>query len=364
MITVTGVILSTMVVVLTLASQQYGPRLVKNFIEDRPSQFVIGAFAGCFIYSIITLKNINSGGTEFVPTLSVLFAVVLSLTCIGLMIYFVQHVASAIQVQSIMRRVYHDLNHAVDELFPEEIAPEKPSAKPTADAPRTIGEGAELTCIRSHRAGYVQYVQDDDLMRLAKEWDLGVELKARPGDFVYDGYELASVNSKRALDDDALGELRGIFVMGTFPTHQQDATFPIRQMEEIAIRALSPGINDPHTAVECIDYLTCSFRKLARRTWPKPQRFDAEGALRVIAPPREFETLLRQAFQQIHFYGRQDITIVTRIVASLNIIAEECPSGSERRETIVKLTREVIQESQESLPFASQRERIPDAVSA
>ncbi|WP_269542244.1 DUF2254 domain-containing protein [Cerasicoccus fimbriatus] len=360
-ITVTGVLLSTMVVVLTLASQQYGPRLVQNFIEDRPSQFVIGTFCGCFIYNIITLKNVSSGDTSFVPNISVLFAVLFSLMCIGLMIYFVQHVASSIQVQSIMRRVYSDLNEAVDELFPEEVA--RPSTEEISvdDVRAQLEDGPaegliELSCLR---AGYLQFIRDSEILRLVEQHDLLLELCCLPGEFMVKGQALARVRCRRSLHDEAREKLLATFVIGTFPTHEQDVMFPIRQMEEIAIRALSPGINDPHTAEECIDYLACAFRVLATRPWPDTLRVGQDGQPRLITRTWSFEKLLRGAFQQTFFYGREDITIVRKVLIALNDIAETCEPGSDRRKTVTEFARELAQAGGDSLPLASHREQMP-----
>ncbi|WP_309381252.1 DUF2254 domain-containing protein [Cerasicoccus frondis] len=340
-ITVTGVLLSTMVVVLTLASQQYGPRLVKNFIEDRPSQFVIGAFCGCFIYNIITLKNVSSGDSSFVPNISVLFAVLFSLTCIGLMIYFVQHVASSIQVQSIMRRVYSDLNESVAELFPEDVAEPSSNELSLDDAHAQLEDGPAdgLIELTWERSGYLQLVRESEIMRLVKQHDLLLELCCLPGAFIKKGQTLARVRCRRPLHDDAREHLLATFIIGTFPTHEQDVLFPIRQMEEIAIRALSPGINDPHTAEECIDYLTCAFRTLVSRPWPDTLRVDEHGKLRLITRIWSFEQLLRGAFQQTFFYGREDIMIVRKVLLALNDIAENGEPGSERRATVIQFAR-------------------------
>ncbi|MGE9297322.1 MAG: DUF2254 domain-containing protein, partial [Puniceicoccales bacterium] len=363
MITVTGVILSTMIVVLTLASQQYGPRLVKNFIEDRPSQFVVGAFAGCFIYTVITLKNITSGGQDFVPHISVLVAVLLAMFCIGLMIFFVQHVASSIQVQSIMRRVYNDLNGAIDSLFPENLAEAHENPVSLEEALEKMdADGFSVTEITTANPGYVQLTHDADLIDLAVKHDLLIELKARPGTFLLRDAAYARVRSKGELGEQLQEDLRSVFIVGVFPTAQQDALFPIRQMEEIAIRALSPGINDPHTAEECIDYLTCAMRRLGKRDWPSSLRHDDKRELRVIAQPYNYETLLRQAFQQIHFSGREDISIVTKIVNSLNLIIASLPEESTRRQTAINFTQELIEESRHSLPFDAHRERTPECV--
>ena len=165
MITVAGVIISTMIVVLTLASQQYGPRLVKNFIEDRPSQIVIGSFAACFIYSILVMRNIHSGDVDFVPHLSILVSVLSAVGCIGLMIYFIHHVSVAIQVQSIMERVHKDLHGLVDSVFPEGLSDplETPDEVSSQKAARAYLRGKVITPIKADKPGYLQAVRDSRL---------------------------------------------------------------------------------------------------------------------------------------------------------------------------------------------------------
>lgn len=359
MITVTGVLLSTMVVVLTLTSQQYGPRLVKNFIEDRPCQFVIGFFAGCFIYCIITLKNVESSGVDFVPHISLAFAVLLAIVCIGLMIFFVQHISSAIQVQSIMRRVYRQLNSSIDQLFPEEIAHGNDGEPSLDDARASLRDHAKQTTnITAQSSEYLQFIQQDELMACLREHNLRAELRLLPGAFARQGAALLTVYGEAELDEETERELRGCFALGRFPTSAQDAMFPIRQLEEIAIRALSPGINDPHTAVECLDYLTSAMQRLSQRNWPSPLRRDDDGELRLIAEPYPFETMLRQAFQQIHFYGREDISIVNHVIHSLNHLASRLKTDHPHRAAITAFNRELAEASQNTVPLDYQRAQI------
>lgn len=358
-ITVLGVILSTMIVVLTLASQQYGPRLVRNFIEDRPSQVVVGSFAGCFIYSLITLKSIRSADAASQPHLSILGAVLLAMACIGLLIYFVHHVSSEIQVQSIIRRVYKNLSDSINTLFPEGLGQEVDEVEEPS-----IDTDASSFDIVASRSGYIQTIDESSIVEVASVHDLVLQLKVRPGDFVVKDETLISVLEDKSLDEDTERSLRFCLLIGTFPTAAQDVRFPIGQLEEIAVRALSPGVNDPHTAIECLDYLTASIRQLSTRPWPKTQRYDGQQALRIVAEPLRFETLLRLAYQQIHHYGRADVTIVCEMLGDLGLVVERMEQHPQRKETLLNFAQEIYVKSRDTMAAESDRAKIKIAYEA
>ena len=353
MITVAGVVLSSMVVVLTLASQQFGPRLVRNFIKDYPSQFVIGAFTGCFLYNILVLRTIGASEDSFVPHISVLVGLFLAVLCIGGLIFFVHHVSVTIQVQSIMRRVKADLDEAIEEMFPNTIAadPDEAASAIIDGSKRFERDGGPL---KASRSGYLQAIREDRLLELCQKHDCLLRIHARPGDFVVRDEIIGELNCNNAKGDDSYKAIRKTFVIGKFPTCEQDVLFPINQLEEMAIRALSPGINDPHTAMECVDYLTASLCTLITRPWPNPNRYDADARLRVIAEPYGFDRILREAFQQLHYYGRNDIAVVCRIVRALTKLATLNPTDADRRMAIESFLNEIVEKSQKQLPHKTE----------
>jgi uncharacterized membrane protein len=348
MITVAGVLISATIVVLTLASQQYGPRLVKNFIEDRPSQIVIGSFAGCFIYSILIMRNIHSGEVDFVPHLSILVAVLAAVACIGMMIYFIHHISVAIQVQSIMERVHQDLDCLVDAVFPSDVAEplKTQSTMPTDTVVNKYLNEKMTSPLLAKKPGYLQAIRSERLLEFATENSLTVKLQIQPGTFVIKNELICEIFSEEPLADEALATLLNCFVFGRFPTCEQDILFPISQLEEMALRALSPGINDPHTAIECIDYLATSLREIALRPFPSSYRADAQGELRMISPVHDFDKILRATFQQIHHYGREDVTVITRIFAALQKIGSDTTLSNERRDTLTLFTKELLDKSE------------------
>ena len=342
------VILSTMIVVLTLASQQYGPRLLKNFIEDRPSQFVIGTLAACFIYSILILGNIRSGDFTFVPQLSVFIAICLVIASIGLMIFFVYHISVQIQVQSIMARVHADLRGQIGSMFPESIG--RALQGDRMSVRKFDAEHHSKHTIRARAPGYLQAVRGDVLLKTAQEQDAVVKILPHTGDFVFENDPIAFVYSVSKKENEVLNRsVYDALILGRFPTSEQDIRFPINQLEEMAVRSLSPGINDPHTAIECIDYLASAMCELADREFPGEERCDEDGKIRLIVNIRSFDALMKSAFLQIQHYGRGSPRIMGHLFKVLGNILESCPLDSEQRSSVRELADRLIKDTQGSM---------------
>jgi uncharacterized membrane protein len=195
-------------------------------------------------------------------------------------------------------------------------------------------------------------------MDFAIEHALVVKLLVQPGTFMIRDDLLCDAFGKETLPEEAQETLRNCFVFGRFPTCEQDILFPINQLEEMAIRALSPGINDPHTAMECIDYLATSLRAIAKRPSPSAYRADEGGTLRVITPVHNFEKILRSAFQQIHHYGREDIDVVSRIFTALQKIGDDASIEGSRRDTLAKFAKELVEKSETCAICPGDQDRI------
>lgn len=360
MITVAGVMLSTTIVVLTLASQQFSPRLVRNFIKDRPSQFVVGTFTGCFIYNILILKNIRSGDSDFVPQIALIVGVLQAVLCIGLMIYFIQHVSTTIQVQSIMDRVKCELDASVERLYPPQTDDTASNASAqNAERPTFFdNEDTPRQEVGARRAGYIQAIRFDALLEKCRELDRFIQISVTPGSFVIEDEPLFTISGQSLPDEAALKELSGFFVIGTFPTSEQDILFPIQQLEEMAIRALSPGINDPRTAIECLDHLTASISILARRPQPAELLEDEAGTPRIQFRQHAFEKILREAYQQIHHHGQTDLQLVERVLIVLHKLRKQSALAPERAEQIETLIDELYDKSSQSMAYHGDREKL------
>lgn len=321
MITVAGTVFSITIVALQLASSQFGPRLLRNFMRDIGNQVVLGTFLATFVYCLLVLRTVRSGATEFVPQISVTVGILLAIVSIGVLIYFIDHASTLIQVSHVIAEVSRDLNDAVDRLFPEKIGRGRPESK------RCVGEipadfDAEAIPVRATSSGYLQTVDDQQLMKVAKSKDLLLRFNYRPGQFIVPSSELVMIWPGERVNQKLIQQINNAFSLGQERTEQQDIEFPINQLVEIAIRAISPSINDPFTAIRCIDQLSVGLSHLAEREFPSPYRYDDDNNLRVIADPVSFAGVVDNAFNKIRQYGTSDVSVILRLLEAIAVIAK------------------------------------------
>lgn len=331
-ITVAGVVFSITIVALSLASSQYSPRVLRNFMNDRPTQVVLGAFVGIFAYCLVVLRTIRGVDQgDFVPALAVSAAMLLGLIGVGLLIWFIHHVASSIQVSSILQRISGETLAAVDRLFPDPIGDNPPSAA----RPRTDDLPLVWSDVPAPRAGYVTAVQTSELLQLTREHEVIVRLGPRVGGFVFEGRVMAWVSG--ANHEAHIGErIAAMIDIGSQRTVEQDAPFGVQQIVDVALKALSPGINDPTTAVMCIDHLESILAKLSLRATESPWRY-ADGKLRVVAPGPDFGDFLRIAFDAVLSAGRQLPAVLGRVVDALDVL-ESLNADAGRRLALLRAT--------------------------
>ncbi len=327
MITVAGVAFSITIVALTLASTQFGPRLLRNFVRDFGNQVVLGTFVSTFVYCLLVLRTVRGGdGTEFVPYLSVTLGVAFALASLGVLIYFIHHVAGAIQVEHLIASVAEELEDAIEQMFPEKLG--EPGLEAPGEAPEEVaGEGG---VVEADRSGYVQAVDDGDLMAVASESDLVLKLLRVPGHFVTERGALARAWPPDRAVGGAGDRIREAFIIGRRRTPTQDPEYAVHSLVEIGARALSPGINDPFTAMTCLDWLGTALSKLAGRKIPSPYRYDDHGRLRVIAASTDFSQMADAAFNQIRQYGRGSVSVLLRLLDTIAAVAGHVRRAEDR----------------------------------
>jgi uncharacterized membrane protein len=355
MITVAGVSFSVMIVALTLASQQFGPRLLRNFMRDTGNQIVLGTFIATFTYCLLVLRTVRSDESDFVPHVSVTLAIVFALASLGVLIYFIHHAAVSIQAPELIAMVAKDLHEGIERLYPEQLG--QSSASELEELPDTI-EAFETKghAISTTEAGYLQSVDDDRLMTIAREKDLVVLLKCRPGDFVIEDEEIARARPADRMDGATVEALRGAFIFGSQRTHLQDVEFSLQQLVEVAVRALSPSVNDPFTALNCIDRIAAVLSVLARRSFPSPYRRDADGSLRVVAPRTSFAGILSLAFDPIRQYGRTSVPVNLGLLDAIVKIATRVKRDGDRTALLNQAL--MIERGSASLPEERDREAV------
>lgn len=327
MITVAGVVLSITIVALSMAATQYSPRVLRNFMRDRPTQLVLGVFVGNFAYCLTVLRTIRQGEENgFVPSLAVLAGMVYAFAAIALLIFFIHHLAQSIQAPFIIARIAGDARAAIDHMFPQEIGQPAETSQPLVVVP------GEWTGLEATGEGYVAAVASDDLLRFACEHDRVVRLRWAIGDFVKEGVPLVELSGEAAITPEQEKQLRRWIALGRQRTTEQDPMFGLQQLVDVAVKALSPGINDPSTALLCLDRLEALMCRLAGRRIPDAYR-TAGGRLRVIAPVPDFRSMLRLAFGAVVHHARNDPLLLARILRSLDHIASACADPDRRAGT-------------------------------
>ncbi len=328
--TVMGVTFSMILVALALASSQYTSRILRNFMRSGVTQVTLGIFAGIFAYCLIVLRTIRGGEAEFVPSLAVSFAFFLALGGVGTLIFFIHHIASSIQASSIIASIAHETIAAIDRLFPEKLGHEPDEDEGMDQMLRSLDERTWYA-VPAAVSGYIQSVDDDAFLGLARDRKTIVRMEHGVGAFVVQDAALASLALTYPPDQEMIAALNKAYSISCHRTVEQDPSFGIRQIVDMALKALSPGVNDTSTAVMCVDYLTAILARLACRQFPPSHRYDGE-ALRVISIVPHFENLLAESFDQIRRSAEGNVAIMARMLNSIDTIASLTVSRSHRQE--------------------------------
>lgn len=331
MMSVMGITFSMTLLALTLASSQYTSRVLRNFMRSRVTQVTLGTFAGIFVYCLIVLHTIRTGDTPFVPSLAVFFAFVLAFGGIAVLIFFIHHIASSIQASSIIASVAQETNASIDRLFPEKREP-GPDKAEGEENERLLPSLDERTwyAVPAQVSGYIQSVDNDAILRLARDGRTIVRMEHGIGAFVVQDTALASLALTYPPDPETIVALNRAYSIGRHRTADQDPAFGIRQLVDMALKALSPGVNDTSTAVMCVDYLTAILARLVCRQFPPSHRYEGD-TLRVIAIIPTFERLLAEAFDQIRDSAAGNVAIMARMLGAIDTIASLTVSPSHLR---------------------------------
>lgn len=329
MMTVMGITFSMTLLALALASSQYTSRILRNFMRSRVTQVTLGTFAGIFVYCLIVLHSIRTVDVPFVPSLAVFFAFVLAFGGIAVLIFFIHHIASSIQASSIIASVAQETNASIDRLFPEKREP-GPDENEGQDQVLVSLDKRTWYVVSAEVSGYIQSVDIDAILRLARDRRTIVRMEHGIGAFVVQDAALVSLALTYPPDQETIVALNGAYSIGLHRTADQDPAFGIRQIVDMALKALSPGVNDTSTAVMCVDYMSAILARLACRQFPPSHRYEGE-ILRVIAIVPTFEGLLAEAFDQIRCSAEGNVAIIARMLGAIDTIASLTVSPCHRR---------------------------------
>ena len=352
-ITVVGIVFSTTIVTLTLASTQFGPRMLRNFIRDRGTQVTLGTFVATFVYGVLALVSIGPGPHgDLVPHISITVSFVLVVVDLAVLIYFINHIATQIQLPQVIAAIADDLSKAVRVQCGTAGDPRPPVAErgPTLDELlATMGESGGV--VPTPSSGYLQFIRHQTLVRIAARLDAVIHLPYRPGHFLVQGHPLAVVWPAEAADQVAQ-QLRRAQATGPHRTLTQDVSFGIDQLVEIALRALSPAVNDTFTALTCVDWLGDSLCKIANVWHPLGVHRDQQGFIRVISDQVSYERLVRRSFEKIRQAGVGMPAVMIRQLDALAKIMEQA-SDSEQSTVLLDQAAMIQRSSFATVPDKS-----------
>jgi uncharacterized membrane protein len=352
-ITVVGVVFSITIVALTLASTQFGPRMLRNFIRDRGTQHTLGAFVATFVYAILALVAIGNGAAHpFVPNISITVALLALVLDMGVLIYFINHITNSIQLPQVIASIARDLATAIGaEGWRGDSHAVPATSLSLAEIERQMVESSGV--VRTARSGYLQFVHYDTLVRIASNANAVIRLHYRPGHFLVEGHPLATVWPPDAADA-VTRSLERAHLTGPYRTLAQDLSFAVDQLVEIAIRALSPAVNDTFTALTCIDWLGESLCKIAAEWSPTQIHRDEGGQIRLISAAVGYQRIVERAYEKIRQASRGMPAVMIRQLDALEKVMEYTTTGAQR-DVLVEQARRIQTANNESVPEAADR---------
>jgi uncharacterized membrane protein len=325
---------------------QYSPRLLVAFARDKVTQQTLGIFLGTFSYCLTALPVTRSLPQPAAPVLTIIGAMGLALACVGWLLFFIQHISQAIGVNQIVHNIAVETELIIQEMMPH---PSRHSRLPDPDA---FEPQPDESPVPSRISGYVRYVDSRQLLALAKAQGVRIRVLRRPGHFVPENVALLSVHRAEKYTPALRDALQATFQIGPTRTLQQDIEFGILMIVDIALKAISPAVNDPSTAISCIDQLSRILICFASREPMPSLYYDPPGVVRVSIPCLGFNRLVESAFEQIRTYSKSDVAVSLRLLRALNDIASTLPDPDSCRglaamgQRIVEGAAEILNEAE------------------
>jgi uncharacterized membrane protein len=311
-------------------------------MRDRGNQAALGTFVGTFTYCLLVLRTVN--GTEsdrFIPHFAVVLGLLFALASLGMLIYFIHHIADSIQADSVIATVAAELRDVIPRRFPKR-GDRKEHAGTLPD-----GFDSDSCPVPARHGGYIQAVDVGRLVEIARRRDLVARVTLRPGHFAIPGDGVARIGPSGRVDDDVIRAVQRCFIVGRQRTLDQDVEFAFDQLVEVAVRALSPGVNDPFTAISCVDRLGEGLSALAGREVPSPFHHDAGGRLRVVTDHSTIPGIFDAAFHQVRQSARGNVAVTIRMMEVLALLAgrtrdSEFLGAVTRHAVLVRRTAEAL----------------------
>jgi uncharacterized membrane protein len=354
MITVVGVVFSITIVALSMASSQYTPRVLRTFMRDTGNQLVLGAFVGIFAYCLVVLRTIRAGDEgAFVPPLAVLVGLALAFVGIGVLIYFIHHISTSIQAAHILANAAAETLRSIRRMFPKGIGDDDGEIVMEQD-----GTGRIWQTFAVPETGYLQSFDSDGLVGFAAKRQTVLRMEHKTGQFVIQGSPLASVLAAAAPDEAEREQIRSFVAIGRQRTIEQDAAFGIRQIVDVALKALSPGINDTTTAVMSVNYLTAILMELTQRRIECYCRGE-DGEIRLLTGGPSYESFVAESFDQIRQNAAGNVVVLDTLLGTIEELTKRT-SSSARLGVLAEQAEAMTELCVRSVPAPRDRERLKE----
>jgi uncharacterized membrane protein len=358
-----GVVFTLLTLPLSTVAAQYGSRLLRVFLGDRTTQLVLGMFVGTFVYCIaaaISLPpvKVQPEGPQVTATIGLL----LMLATFTSLILLIQHISTMLQAPNIAAAAGAELLDVVRAEIPDEVRSGDDQRQSGQEAPDTLVE-TEGYLVRVRDTGYIQYIDPEYVLHLARERNLVIRLLPKPGHFVWRGAVVALAWPASLVDERLEGQIRHAFQIGNRRTPTQDVEYAVNQLVEMAVRAMSPAINDPFTAMTCLDYVGNGLALFIRQGEKSPHYFDRDGRLCLVLEPVTFDELLSAAFNMLRHASCDNASVLLHMLKVINAISQEAKSP-EARQKLLRHVCLIQAESQAGALIEQDRQSIHLSVEA
>lgn len=361
-ISVASLVFSITVVVLSLAANQMGPRLLENFMKHNRTQLVLGAFIGTFIYCLLILATISGQTVNAVPHSAVMLGLVLGVISFALLIYFIHHVLVFIQVSRVLEEVSNEVVTIFSRILLSEEDQPNQSQKLSGNIEKALPERDAEYQLTAKASGYLQLIELESMVKLASEHEALVHIQRKPGDFVIKGSPLLRLWTEKELEQELLDKVLAPIKLGAQRTTIQDAEFAIDQLVEVALRALSPGINDSFTAINCVDRLAAALAEVASKRLPKPYYFDQDDNLRVVVKLYSYRSILNAAFNPIRQNARNNVGVTQRLMETV-VTLRQLPISENYRSALMEHAKLIYTEAEQHFQNDRDLEQFKDKYS-
>ncbi|MGA0560058.1 DUF2254 domain-containing protein [Larkinella sp. VNQ87] len=359
MLTVAALAFSLTLATITQVSSQYSPRVLRNFMRDRVNQFIMGYFVSVFAYCLLVLGTIRSADEgKFVPATAVLIGLVLALGGVAALIFFIHHIAESLQTGTIVQHIFRETSKAIEALFPERFGEPVDDPQKAEAALRYTDEQTGWYPVKARQSGYLQLINTEGLLKWARNHRVVLRIEKEMGAFVGEGSVLFSVRSGMERPDpseaDWPDDLINFVSIGRHRNIEQDVAFGIQQLVDIALKALSPGINDTTTAIMAVDYLGAIGEELARREFPARIRSDGQH-LRVVVRSADFNSYIQLAFDLPRINAKGNYAVFRRLLRALALV-NDAVHTTERKPVLKKQADLLLAYADQTLTTDYERE--------